>query len=147
MSAGVFAETRLSARIDWFGVYTVTVTTGTNDPNVKRAIPAPRQGERTDRIPGKEGVRFGYSYVLSGKKGDKVAVKHLYRFPGSGMPTSGGLRATMEQAREDVIGEPVLIGWSFVGAPPESIVTGEWSLEVWQEDKKLVEKKFTVYAP
>ena len=60
---------------------------------------------------------------------------------------SGSSRSAVEQTREVVIAEPVLIGWSFVGAPPENIVIGEWSLEVWQGDQKLVEKKFTVYSP
>ncbi len=92
-------------------------------------------------------MRFGFSYVLSGEKGAKVTVKHIYRFPGSGMPAPGGSRSVLEQSREDVVADPVVIGWSFVNAPPENIVMGEWSLEVWQGDQKLVEKKFTVYPP
>ena len=138
----------LSARIEWFGIYTLGTIRDANDPAGRRPVSAPVQGQSTDRIPGKEGVRFGFSYILSGdKKGTKVTVKHVYKFPGGGLPAPGGPRTMIEQAREDLIGEPVLVGWSFVGAPPENIVAGEWSLEVWRGDQKLVEKKFTVLPP
>jgi hypothetical protein len=139
---------KLSARLEWFGIYTVTTKPDPNDASARRPVNAPLQGEKTDKIPGKEGVRFGFSYILSGeKKGTKITVKHVYRLPGNGMPTPGGNRAMIEQARDDIVGEPVLIGWSFVGAPQENIVAGEWSLEVWRENKKLVEKKFTISSP
>jgi hypothetical protein len=147
MSQAASAQ-KLSARVEWFGLYTLTTKPDPNDASGRRPVNAPLQGEKTDKIPGKEGLRFGFSYVLTGeKKGTKVTVKHVYRFPGNGMPTPGGPRAMIEQARDDIVGEPVLVGWSFVGAPPENIVAGEWSLEVWREDKKLVEKKFTVSPP
>lgn len=147
ISQAAFAQTRVSARVDWFGIYTVSTKPDPSDPNGKRSISTPVKGESTDRIPGKEGVRFGFTYALSGQKGSKVTVKHIYRFPGGGMPAPGGSLSMLEQVRDDIVAEPVLIGWSFVGAPPEKILTGEWSLEVWQGDQKLVEKKFTVYAP
>lgn len=147
ISQTAFAQT-LSARVEWFGIYTVSTKPDVSDPNGRRSVSTPVKGESTDRIPGKEGVRFGFSYILSGeKKGANVTVKHVYRFPSSGMPTPGGSRSMIEQTRDDVIAEPVLIGWSFVGAPPANIVVGEWSLEVWQGDQKLAEKKFTVYLP
>ena len=102
-----------------------------------------------DRIPGKEGVRFGYSYVLSGKRGTAEMVKHVYRFPPGGMPdkVAGGTRSTYEHVEQHKIGEHVLIGWSFKDSPPERIVLGDWSIEVWQGGRKLAEKRFTVYQP
>ena len=146
ISQAAFAQT-LSARVEWFGIYTVSTKPDAHDPNGRRYVSTPVKGESTDRVPGKEGVRFGFSYILSGGRGTKVTVKHIYRFPGSGMPSPSGPRSTIEQTRDDIIAEPVLIGWSFVGAPPENILTGEWSLEVWQADQKLAEKKFTVHPP
>jgi len=145
----VFAQTYISAHVDWYGIYTISGRPEPNDPSGKRYVGSPVAAETTDRIPGKEGVRFGFSYTLSGEKGVNVTVKHVYRFPAGGMPdrVSGSSRSAVEQTREDIIAEPVLIGWSFVGAPPEDIVIGEWSLEVWRGDQKLVEKKFTVYPP
>jgi hypothetical protein len=60
---------------------------------------------------------------------------------------AGGMRTTFERVRQNKIGESVLIGWSFEGAPPERIVFGEWALEVWADGRKLAEKRFTVYKP
>lgn len=149
ISQAAFAQTHVAARVDWYGIYTISNRPEPNDPSGKRYVGTPVAVDSTDRIPGKEGVRFGFSYTLSGEKGANVTVKHVYRFPAGGMPdkVSGSSRSAVEQTREVVIAEPVLIGWSFVGAPPENIVIGEWSLEVWQGDQKLVEKKFTVYSP
>jgi hypothetical protein len=94
-------------------------------------------------------MRFGYSYAVTGKPGTTVTVKHVYRFPGAGMPdkVAGGMRTTFERVRQNKIGESVLIGWSFEGAPPERIVFGEWALEVRADGRKLAEKRFTVYKP
>jgi hypothetical protein len=149
ISQAVFAQTHVSAHVDWYGIYSISSRPEPNDPSGKRYISTPVAAETTDKIPGKEGVRFGFSYTLSGEKGAKVTVKHVYRFPAGGMRDKvfGSSRSALEQTREDVVAEPVLIGWSFVGAPPENIIIGEWSLEVWQGDQKLVEKKFTVYSP
>ena len=118
VSQAAFAQTQVSGRVDWFGTYTLSINPDVSDPNRRRYISTPVMGESTDRIPGKEGVRFGFSYILSGQKGTKVTVKHIYRFPGSGMPAPGGSRSMLEQVRDDIVGEPVMIGWSFVGAPP-----------------------------
>jgi len=150
VSQAALAQTPVAARIDWFGIYTIDTKPETADVDGKRSVSVPVKGESTDRVPGKEGVRFGFSYVLSvlsGKKGNKAAVRHVYRLPGAGMPGPHGFRSVFEQTREDVVGDPTLIGWSFVGAPPDNILTGEWSLEVWQGDQKVAEKKFTVFSP
>jgi hypothetical protein len=140
-----------SARIDWYGVYTAKDSKAIDDPTSptgKRFITTPVPPDsNTDQIPGRDDVRFGFSYTVTGKPGTQVSVKHLYRFPRAGMPdkVSGGVRSTFERDRQNKIGESVLIGWSFEGAPPERIVFGEWSLEVWQGGRKIAEKRFNVY--
>ena len=45
------------------------------------------------------------------------------------------------------MGENILMGWSFEGASPEQIVRGEWILEVWTGNRKVVEKHFSVLSP
>jgi hypothetical protein len=150
ISQAAFAQTPVAARIDWFGIYTLETKPDATDRDGKRSVSTPVKGESTDRIPGKEGVRFGFSYVLSvlsGNKGTKATVRHVYRIPGAGLPSPQGFRSVLKQTRDDIVGDPILIGWSFVGAPPDNIVTGEWSLEVWQGSQKVAEKKFTVIAP
>jgi hypothetical protein len=65
------------------------------------------------------------------------------------MPNSatGEKVAKYEFVREDAMGDPVLIGWSFENAPPERIVLGDWLLQVWAGDRLLLEKRLTVYPP
>jgi hypothetical protein len=144
----------VSARIDWYGVYTAKNSEEIDDPTSptgKRFITTPvPPASNTDQIPGRDNVRFGYSYtVTGGRAGSLVTIKHVYRFPGRGMPdkVAGGRRTTFERERQNKIGESVLMGWSFEGAPPERLLTGDWVLEVWSGGRKLVEKRFNVYAP
>src|SRR5215831_21011793 len=102
VSQAGLAQTPLAARIDWFGIYTIDTKPDAADRDGKRSVSVPVKGESTDRVPGKEGVRFGFSYilsVLSGKKGSKAVVRHVYRLPGAGVPGPSGLRSVFEQTR------------------------------------------------
>ncbi len=141
----------VNGRVEWYGIYTVSKSQEIDDPTSptgKRFVSTPeRPSSNTDQIPGTDGIRFGYSYVLSGRAGTNVQVKHVYRFPPPGMPdaVAGGIRTTYEHVRQSRVGDSVLIGWSFAGAPEERILKGVWALEVWQGGRKLTEKKFTIY--
>jgi hypothetical protein len=146
-------QTAISARIDWYGVYTKSKTETIKDassPTGQRFVTTPvGPRENSDRIPGRDDVQFGVSYILSGNKGRNVTVKHIYLFPGEGMPNSatGEKVKTYEFVRDDAMGDPVLIGWSFENAPPERIVLGDWILQVWAGNRLLLEKRMTVYPP
>jgi len=148
------AQSDVSARIEWYGVHDVKSVEVIDDPaspterRVTLTPIAPKSN--TDRIPGRQGIRFGFSYVLTGKnRGQEVIIRRVYRFPGDGMPNSR--TGTKVENYSDVetrrVGESVFMGWSFKDAPPDRIITGDWVLEVWTGDRKLVEKRFTVYAP
>jgi hypothetical protein len=142
----------VSGRVQWFGVYTVSKSQEIKDPTSptgSRYVSTPvAPASNIAEIPGKQ-LRFGISYVLNGKRGSQVTVKHVYRFPAPGMPDTqlGGPRTTYEFIRKDNIGEPVLMGWSFEGASDEQIVLGEWIFEVWTNNRKVVEKHLTVVSP
>jgi hypothetical protein len=142
----------VSGRLAWYGLYTVSDSKEIKDPTsptgsrfVSTPI-APRSN--TTEIPGKQ-IRFGMAYILNGNGGKEVTVKHVYRFPAPGMPdnVAGGLRTTYEFVRKASMGESILMGWSFEGATPEQIVLGEWVLEVWTNNRKVVEKHFSVVSP
>jgi hypothetical protein len=142
-----------SAKIDWYGVYTSKDSQEIKDPTSptgKRYVttPIPPASNSLD-IPADDTTRFGFSYTVNGRSGGQVTVKHVYRFPPPGMPdaATGAFRTTYERTRENNIGESVLIGWSFDGAPPERIVFGEWSMEVWQGNRIIAQRKFNVYKP
>jgi hypothetical protein len=141
----------ISGRVAWYGVYTVSKSEEIKDPTSPTgsrfvSTPVPPKSNAA-QIPGKQ-IRFGMSYVLSGGP-KQVTVKHVYRFPPPGMPdtATGGPRTTYEFIRKANMGEHVLMGWSFEGASPEQIVLGEWILEVWTNNRKVVEKHFNVVSP
>ena len=146
------AQEQLSGRVVWYGVYTVSKSQAIKDPTSptgNRYVSTPvAPAVNSDRIPGKQ-IRFGLDYVLTGKPGTEVTVKHVYRFPPGGMPdtNTGGPRSTYEFIRKARFGEHVLMGWSFEGATRERIVLGAWAFEVWQGGRKLVEKRLTVVPP
>jgi hypothetical protein len=152
-AAPAHAQTAISARFDWYGVYTQSKSETIKDsssPTGQRFVTTPvAPSENSDRVPGRDDVQFGVSYVLSGNHGRNVMVKHVYLFPGEGMPnsTTGEKMKTYEFVREDAMGDPVLIGWSFHNAPPERIVFGDWILQVWAGNRLLLEKHMTVYEP
>jgi hypothetical protein len=143
----------VSASIQWYGVYTVTDTKSVEDsraPTGYRLISTPTQPtSNTDSIPGRDGVHFGFAYVLSGIGGQDVKIRRVFRFPGDGMPTmtAGTKTRAYEDTQTYAVGEPVLMGWSFQDSPPERILFGEWVFEAWAGDQKLVSKRFTVNRP
>jgi hypothetical protein len=140
----------VSARIEWYGVYTVSDSKSVEDPRSPTGVrvistPIP-PASNSDRIPGRDDVRFGLSYVLSGNRGQDVTIRRVFRFPGDGMPnvTTGEKTRTYEDTRTYNVGEPVLMGWSFIGAAPAQIPLGEWSLEVWLGNQMIVGRRFMV---
>src|SRR5690349_17272529 len=82
----------VSARIEWYGVYSVSDSKTIDDPRSptgRRLISTPiAPTSNTDQIPGRDGVRFGLSYVLSGGSGKDVTIRRVFRFPGDGMPNA-----------------------------------------------------------
>jgi hypothetical protein len=143
----------VSARIQWYGTYAVSDSKTVDDPHSptgRRLISTPIPPKsNTDQIPGRDGVRFGFSYVMSGNNGQDVTIRRVFRFPGDGMPNVSSGQKTMayEDTQTYAVGEPILMGWSFEGAPPERILFGEWSLEVWLGNHKLISKRFMVNRP
>jgi hypothetical protein len=149
----VAAQENISARVIWYGIYTVSKSREIDDPTSPtgqryKSIPE-KPASNTDQIPGKEGLHFGLSYVLSGNIGSSITIKQLYRFPPGGMPDPyhGGTRSFLERIRDVEVGEPLLMGWSFKDSPSEQILIGDWIFEVWQADHKIVERKFMVSRP
>jgi hypothetical protein len=143
----------VSATIQWYGVYTVSDSKSVEDPRSPtghRLISTPiAPSSNTDQIPGRDGTRFGFSYVLNGNNGQDVQVHRVFRFPGDGMPnaSTGTKTGAYEDVQTYTVGEPVLMGWSFEGAPPERILIGEWVLESWVGNQKVAAKRFTVVGP
>src|SRR5262249_33354859 len=130
------AQSNVSAREEWYGIYEKKETAASFPSNDSDLIAIPPKSN-TDRIPGRQGVSFGVSFVLSGGKSDVVDVKRVMRFP-HGM--------TYVIPLTFPVGQPQLLSYEFKSAPRDDFF-GEWSFELWQGDRKLLERRFTVYRP
>jgi hypothetical protein len=141
------AQSNVSARIEWYGVYTVskyeTVEDATSPTGSRLLASAPvGPSSNSDRIPlGRDKLDVGLSYVLSGNGGRKVTVREVYQYSDK---AAGEKKTKYERVREREVGRPVLMGWSFEGA---SFGIGEWEFQVWAGGRLLLEKHFTLYAP
>lgn len=148
VDGAVFCEVAIaqnaSARIAWYGVYTISKSKEIKDsasPTGSRfeSTPVPPSAN-TDRIPIMQEFRFGFGYVLSGR-GRTVALKRIYRFPPSA--ATGKASASYSEVTDDSFGITNLMGWK----ENENAEPGLWTFEVWQGDRKLLEQSFTLYKP
>ncbi len=94
------------------------------------------------------GVGFAVRFRPFGEPaGARVALRSVWKIPDPGIrnPNNGN---TFRQSVADftaVIGDLHLRGYEF--DEPWEVVPGIWTLEIWQGDRKLLEKSFTIAAP
>lgn len=98
--------------------------------------------EPGESVPAKLGTKFGMRYSLAGKTANDSPLTLLYLTPGV---------VTPEGKRHDkfVVVQKLLPGapqevMAFEFTEPHEIVSGEWHFMVFQDDRKLVEQRFTV---
>jgi hypothetical protein len=99
---------------------------------------------QTDKIAATVGTRFGFEYVIQGSPaGDKVDIRVKYLHPAMTNPVSGKKYESQDiVTAQRTIGSPELIGYVFDEA--WEIVPGEWTIQLFDGDKKLAEKTFQV---
>ncbi len=144
----------LRAELIWFGNYTtgeIKVIDDPTSPTGKRHLSTGIKGPpaNSDRIAIVRGENnFGFGYRLSAvKAGSTVRTIHIFRFPGDGIPGQDGkLQPSTTVSGQDNVGEDVHIGWRMNGLEPKEY-EGVWTLQVWSEQRLLLERKFTLYRP
>jgi hypothetical protein len=142
------------ARMLWYGVYQAGSTTTIEDkasPTGRRTVSSgivpPKVS--SDRIPAILNTRFGFGYVLMGSPANAVAkMRHVRNFPAGGIVNpKTGQRYFKEQVELNlgVSQKDLFIGYLF--EENFTLVPGVWHFEVWNGNRKLLEKRFTVYKP
>lgn len=90
---------------------------------------------------------FGFRYVVIGEpKGAKVPIRIVAHYPEGGRtnPKTGKTATKDEFPQTATIGGgPVFFFFNLKWA----IVPGVWTIEVWAQDRKLAEQKFTLVKP
>jgi Domain of unknown function (DUF3859) len=130
------------------GLYTAEVEKRLQDPAVlglRSVVRNVQFYDKTSRVPGRLGTRFGFRYRVRGIAADQaVELAKLTVFPPPGL--TDPRRGRSHAANRSVIrvkGEtPFTTGYSF--DEPWEIVPGEWRIELWYGGRKLVEQRYTV---
>ncbi|WP_166366806.1 DUF3859 domain-containing protein [Pseudomonas akapageensis] len=98
--------------------------------------------EHTDTVPAKLGTKFGLRYKLEGKVADDTPLTLLYLTPG--VTTPDGKRHDKFVVEQKLVpGAPQdVMAYEFTEA--HEVVAGEWQFMVFQGDRLLAQKRFTV---
>nr|WP_298174152.1 DUF3859 domain-containing protein [uncultured Pseudomonas sp.] len=98
--------------------------------------------EPREVIPAKLGSKFGMRYHLLGKTAGGSPLTLLYLTPGVVTP-QGTRHDKFVVVQEQVPDAPEDV-MAFEFTEPHEIVPGEWHFMVFQDDRKLLEQRFTV---
>jgi hypothetical protein len=148
-----FAQTELpvEAHMTWFDVYQT-------DPDAIGADDSAVHGKRTvssgitppttnsDRIRADLNSRFGFGFTLTGAPdGTLIHLRLVRRFPAPGLfnNKTGGRRIGEDSILAFRVGQKELF-YSYKFELPAERVSGVWTLEIWQGERRLLEKSFTI---
>jgi hypothetical protein len=122
------------ADILWYGV--IDDGTEEQDPETRRTP--------TDRVPARLGVTFGYAFQVSGPPaGSSITVKQVARYPQTRRNAETGRDQATDEADTDcVVGKPCLSSYSL--EVQDELITGEWSMEIYFQGRKIGEQKFNL---
>jgi hypothetical protein len=123
-----------------------TISTGTR---IIAAATITKAGKNIE-IPDKSEFAIGVDFLLVGTpKGASVPLKIIWRYPEPGLksPDTGTTKLTDEYTDPNhTLGKRDALFWKFTEA--EWIrVPGIWTLEVWQDDRKLLVQEFNLKKP
>ncbi len=107
-----------------------------------------RHTETTLTVPARLGVQFGVRFWVSGKPdGAKVTLRRVWTFPDPGLKSPVVSEPIRRRERMETVtiggGDFTTYGFDDLW----ELVPGEWTLEYWQGDHKLLSKTFVVVKP
>jgi len=142
-----------SVDVSWVGTYRVAEVREVEDPTAptgRRYISSgPEPIAQTTRIPAAVGTRFGIGFVLKGSPaGHIVPYRVAWRYPSAGVTNPETRTTTFEWKSPPY---SCALEWPcFAGYPlryPWELTPGEWKIEIWVEDRKVVETSFELFQP
>lgn len=132
------AEVRVQGPVE-FGIFE---TTAKDLQPGERVLTRSKQNIiSTDEIPAKLGTKFGIRYTLTGKKADDTPLTLLYLTPGIESADGRHDKLVVEQK---LVAEAPQDVMAFEFSEYNELAKGEWRFMVFQGDRLLAEKTFTV---
>lgn len=135
-----FADVRVEGPIE-YGVFT-SAPIKDPQPGERVLTRANQPIEQTDVVPARLGTKFGIRYRLLGKAESEQPLTLLYLTPGLTGP-DGKRQDKIELQQKLVVDAPQDV-MAFEFTEHYEAVPGEWHLMVFQGDRKLAERRFTV---
>ena len=147
VAAPVSAQT-ISATEQWYGLYTVEDVKIVEDPSVpggKRRIGGriKEPAVNSARFPHTPGSYFGFGYVLTGApSSERISIRHVQLIPPPGIrDDEGKIHNRLQNTLNLSTGRDLFIGL-LMG---KNTLPGTWTLQVWNDGRLLLERKFEVY--
>lgn len=140
------------ARMTWYGPFTVSKGRKVTEPGGVSGVEVQATAVRppmvnSERIAFAADAKFGFGYVLNGQPADaRVKLRYVIKIPPPGAvdARSGQTKLTDEGSYPDLrLGRgDLFLGESLAQfrEPP----AGPWTVQLWYEDRLLLEKTFTV---
>ena len=100
--------------------------------------------KETTTITAKYGTSFGAKVRFVGKAGSSAKIKVVWRYPDPGIvnPQSGTAKFLDEFEDNRDMGTTASFTWNLQS--DWVLVTGRWTLELWQGDRRLMSQDFTL---
>ena len=135
-----------------FGLYEAKKEEARSDPGTPSGRTSIISGvafyEATTRVPARLGTGFGIRFVPVGApEGAAAPIRVVWRLPAPGLrnPKSGNTYRESTSNTDVAIGVPRVRGYSL--DEDWEIVTGDWTIELWNGERKLLSRTFTLYKP
>ena len=143
-----------TGRILQFGVYELVregklVESSVTTTGKAISKPTIQQVEQTDRIPAKKDVYFSYQYRLSNLPTSKpvVNLKRVLIHPEITLPDGSKKTGSEYFIKGKLKRGEVFAFDGYAFSENYEIVEGDWIFQIWYENQKLIEQKFTSYKP
>jgi len=152
--ADSFLDKPLKGRVSQYGLYKLVRSGGLiNDPNSStgKAVSQPvvQQIKSTERIPLIKGAQMYLQYRIWSlpEQPAYVDLRRVIKHPKMTLP-DGSVSTGSDTTIKRKLSLNQVIAFTGYGLDEDyELVEGDWIFEIWYQDRKLIEKKFTTYTP
>jgi len=153
-NAESYLDKPLQAKVDQRGLYRLVRSGGiVDDPNTGTgkavAKPVIELVKSTERIPLMKGAQLylQYRFWYLPDQPPWVELRRVLKHPEMKLP-DGSVSTGSDYAIKQEVSVNQAIGYTGYGLDEDyELVEGDWVFELWYQDKKMIEQKFTTYWP